>query len=222
LAPHDGLVGLHHNAGQIAHQPAGGIEHAGVDASGHAKHVAAGLQRHHHFLQRSVARAFADAVDGALHLASAIYNAHQRVGRGHPQIVVAVHGNGCLVNVGYVLGDAPDQRAPLLGSGVTRGVGDVDHRRTGINHCLQNAVEVLRVGPAGVLCIVLHVLHKAFGVLDRLHALLQCLLARGPQLVFDVHVGHAQAGVDTRSRCPLQRFGRLRQCPSGWPASGRR
>ena len=52
------------------------------------------LQRHHDFLQRAVAGALADAVDGAFDLARAGHDRGQAVGHRHAQIVVAMHATG--------------------------------------------------------------------------------------------------------------------------------
>jgi hypothetical protein len=53
----------------------------------------------------------------------------------------------------------------------------------------------------------LHVLHKLFGVFDRIYTSFQRLVVGGAQLVADVHVGHAQPGVDAGMGSILQRLG---------------
>ena len=55
--------------------------------------VAARLERHHDFFERSVARALADAVDGALDLPRAGLHRRQRIRHRQAQIVVAVHAD---------------------------------------------------------------------------------------------------------------------------------
>jgi hypothetical protein len=57
------------------------------------------VQRHHDLLERRVARAFPDAVDGDLRLARAGADAGQRVGRSEAEIVVAVHRDDGLPDV---------------------------------------------------------------------------------------------------------------------------
>ena len=125
-----------------------------------SKRSSAGLERHDHLFQRGVARPLADAVDRDLDLSRAVAHAGQRVGRGHAQVVVAVHRDDGPVDVGHVLDDAPDQGAELVRRGVAGGVGDVDHRRAGGDDGLQHPVEVLRIGATGILGVVLHVLHR--------------------------------------------------------------
>jgi hypothetical protein len=68
-----------------------GIEPGRVDAGVQVEERVARLQRHDDFFERTVAGAFADAVDGALDLAGAGDHRGQAVGHRHAEIVVAVH-----------------------------------------------------------------------------------------------------------------------------------
>jgi hypothetical protein len=68
VAADDGLVGLHVEAGDGGQQLRRAQDALRLDAGGQSQRVVAGAQRHRHLLQRGVARALADAVDGALDL----------------------------------------------------------------------------------------------------------------------------------------------------------
>ena len=70
----DGLVALDGDAGELADEAAGGIELAGLDAGADAVEVAADTQGHDELLQGAVARAFAEAVDGAFDAAGAAFD----------------------------------------------------------------------------------------------------------------------------------------------------
>ena len=91
VAPDDGLVRRHRVAGQAGDHTAGARQLARVDAGFQAMGVAPSPQQHHDLLERAVARALADAVDGALDLASACDHPRVGVGDGQPQVVVAVN-----------------------------------------------------------------------------------------------------------------------------------
>src|SRR6185436_8118467 len=86
----DGLVGLGIDADDLGEQLAGREEVGRVDAGLEVEDVLADPHGHHHLLERTVAGALADAVDGALDLPRAALHAGQRVGHGQAQIVVAV------------------------------------------------------------------------------------------------------------------------------------
>ena len=98
VAAHDGLVALHGHAGQAGQQLAGGVKflvaNVGVDGQG----IAPNVDGHHHFFQRRVARALADAIDRALHLARAAADSRQRIGHRHAQVVVRVGAQHDLVH----------------------------------------------------------------------------------------------------------------------------
>jgi len=185
---HDSLVGLDGDAGEVADQSADRVDASRVDAGIQTEDVMPSLQRHDDFLKGGVSRALADAVDCDLHLPCAVQHTGERVGSGHTQIVVAVHGDGCPVDVGYVLDNATNQCTELGRRSVACCVGNVDHRSASVNHRLQNLIEVLGISPSRVLGVVLHVLHKLFGVLNGIDTHLEGTLARRAQLIADMHV----------------------------------
>ena len=141
VGAHHRLVGLHDEAGGL--RPAASRHDLrGVDADVEAEVVAARLHRHHDFLERAVAGALAQAVDGALHLARAAeLHAGQRVGHRHAQVVVAVHRPDRLVGVGDALAQLADELAVQPGIGVADGVRDVDGGRAFGDHGLEHAAQ---------------------------------------------------------------------------------
>ena len=68
-----------------------------------AEVFAAGFDRHHDLLEGAIAGAFADAIEGALHLPGPGLDGGQRVGDGQPQVIVAMHADHCLVDVLHVV-----------------------------------------------------------------------------------------------------------------------
>src|SRR5262249_55455445 len=65
VLPHDRLVHLHREPGDLRHQATGGEDLFGDHAGDDAEALAARLDRHHHLFHRRVARALAESVDPA-------------------------------------------------------------------------------------------------------------------------------------------------------------
>src|SRR3954468_15015594 len=102
----DRLVWLRPLPRELRQHLTGRVQLAGVDLGlKSAVEVRPDLQRHHYLFDRGVASPLADAVDAALDLARAGLDRRQRVGNGHPEVVVAVDRDGRLVRV---LDLAPD------------------------------------------------------------------------------------------------------------------
>ena len=80
VAPDDGLVVLNGIAGKPSHQPGRVVELGGVDPQIDSKDILAGLDSHHHLLDRGVARPLTDAVDRAFDLTGAGRQRSQGVG----------------------------------------------------------------------------------------------------------------------------------------------
>ena len=86
------LVGLNDKPCGLAHHTACGQDLLGVDVHVKPKVVPPGFDCHYDLLQRAIARALAQAVDGAFHLAcTANLYACQRIGNCHTQVVMAMH-----------------------------------------------------------------------------------------------------------------------------------
>ena len=133
VLPHDGLIGLHGEAGVLADEAAGADDVRRVDVGGQVVGVAAGADCHDHLLQGGVTGALADAVDGALDLPCPGAHRGEAVRHREPEVVVAVHRDYRLVDVADVLVDARDELVELLRRGVAHGVGNVDRRRARVD-----------------------------------------------------------------------------------------
>ncbi len=191
VGAHDRLVGLDREAGQVAHQAAGRRDLLGLDAARELGELrGARPEGHHDLLQRRVAGALAEAVDGDLHLARAGLHGGQGVGRGQAQVVVAVDGDGGVAADQVV---DPADEAPELGrDGVAHRVRDVDRGGAGAHDRLVDLEQELRVGAGGVLGgeldlgvaaqLLAPVAHPADGLGDG-------LLAGQLELVLEVDVG---------------------------------
>ncbi len=148
--PDDGLVVLDRVAGQAADQAAGAGQllglHADLDAG---ELVGPDLDGHDHLLQGGVAGPLPQPVDAHLDLAGAGLHAGQRVGRGQPQVVVAV-GRGDVVALDLAA-DVLDQGAEVPRDAVADGVGDVQRGGAGVDRGLQHLEHEVQRGAGGVL-----------------------------------------------------------------------
>ena len=207
VGTHDRLVGLHRHAGEVAHQArrlgdllgAHSGERLGAlsrPAQEGVEVAAAHVQRHHQLLQRGVAGSLTDAVDRALQLASAVLHRLQEVGHRQAQVVVAVHRDHGLIDIGHVGVDAGNQLAELRRRGIAHRVGDVDRGGTGPDRRFDHLIHELRITAAGVLAGELHVVHQGAGVIHHLGGDRQHLGAGLAQLVLQVDVAGGDEGVD--------------------------
>ena len=98
-------------------------------------------QRHHHLFQCAVASPLADAVDGAFDLASTCVDRRQRIGHGQAQIVVAVYGEHCLVDVRHAVEQHRDELGEFARYGVADRVGNIDRRRAGPDSAFDDAAQ---------------------------------------------------------------------------------
>ena len=123
-------------------------------------------QRHHDLFERGVAGALADAVDRALDLPHAALNRRQAVGDRQPEVVVAVRAEDRLVGVRDALADVREELADLVGHGVADRVGQVDRRRAGGDHRLDDPAQEVAIAARRILGRKLHIVGELAGAAD--------------------------------------------------------
>ena len=180
------------------------------------------LERHHHFLERAVAGALADAVDGALDLARAGDHRGQAVGHRHAQVVVAVHREPHAVDAAHVLAQVAEQLRELVRHRVADGVGDVDGGGAGRDRRLDHLRQELELGARGVLGRELDVLAQLARALHALGRGAQDLLLRHVELVLAMDRAGGEEHVDALARRRLERPRRELDVLAGCSAPGRR
>src|SRR5205085_554598 len=144
-----------------------------------------------------VARALAEAVDGAFDLPRAAeLHRGERIRHRHAEVVMAMHRPDRLARVRHLLADLADEIAELLRHRVAYGVGDVDGGGDFLDHCLQHATEEVELRAAAVLRRELDVgtmlLREAHGKFR----LLEDLLRRHAELLLHVQRARGDEGVD--------------------------
>ena len=208
VGAHDGLVGLHVDAGDGAHELARARELGRHDVGVGVELGLVHADGHDDLLERGVAGALAQAVDGALDLGGAVAHALEGERRGHAEVVVRVHRDGDVLDAVHALAQVADARAELPGHVVAGGVRDVHDRGSGLHRRLDDANEEVLLGAASVLGVELDVVHEAASVLHRMDSALDGLVLGEVQLVAQVGRRDAQARVDARALCALQSLGR--------------
>ena len=91
IGAHNGFIRLHGKTGYLAYRPTRFIDLPGIDVGGQVEEIAAGLDCHDDFLERSIARPFPNAVYGALHLPAPFSDCLQAICHRQAQVIMAVH-----------------------------------------------------------------------------------------------------------------------------------
>ena len=197
VGAHNSLVGLHRHGHQVRHHGGGFGQQAGVDA-GVEVEVRVLAQNHHHFFEGGVAGALAHAVYRAFNLPGPVHYAGNGVGGGQAQVVVAVRGKPHGVDARHVFVQKPDFGAVLFRQAVASGIGDVEDGGPGLDGRLADAGQEGIVGAAGIFGVKFHVFHKGLGQLDGRDGAGQHVLPSGAELVLNVNIRSANAGVNAR------------------------
>src|SRR4051812_10638497 len=201
------LVRLHHEAGDLRDEARGRHDLRRVDTDLEAEEILAGLERHHHFLERGVAGALAQAVDGAFDLARAAeLDRGERVGYRHAEVIVAMDAPHRLVRVRYTLAQLADELAELLRHGVADRVRNVDGSGALLDHRFQHAAKEIDLRAAAVLRRELDVRAMLAREAYRELRLLVHLLRRHAQLLLHVQRARGDEGVDAPGPRVLQRI----------------
>ncbi len=110
--------------------------------------VKARFERHDDLFERSIARAFADTVHGAVALYRTGFKRRKCVRGGKPEIVVAMHGHR---NTGQSGADKPDKPAEFIRRGISDRIGNIDGFCTAFNGSPVNRKQEIAIGSACIL-----------------------------------------------------------------------
>ena len=110
----DCLIALHDHAGQTAQKPACLNQFLVVDVRRDAQKLMACFNRHNDLFQRSISGAFADAVDGAFHLADAVLNRRYGICDRESEVVMTMRTEHRLADVGNTPADFFEHRTVFV------------------------------------------------------------------------------------------------------------
>ncbi len=207
IRPDNGLVGLHHDAGDSRQHAAGGIDVLGGHARVVGQYVIAGPKGHDQFFEGAVAGTLTDTVDGAFHLACASLHGRQRVGHRKTEIIVAVHRDRRLVDIGHIVAQIGNDLKKFRWNGIADRIGDIDDSRTGVNDRLNHLCQKWKPGAYRILSRKFDIVGIFLGSLDGFDRSGQDLILIHLQLVLHMDIGSRDEGVDTAALLGvLQRF----------------
>ena len=204
ITPHDGLIGLHGHIHQRGHHTTRGIDLRGIDIRLDTQRLVA-LQDHRDLLERRVAGALANAVDGDFHLTGTSHHTIERVGRRHTQIIMTMGRDDGTIDTVDMLLQILDLLEILLWQTVACRIRDVHHRSTSLDHSLYHLGEIRIVRATSILTVELHIVDEALGILRGCYRALENLLAGRVELVLDVLVAGTNTRVDALVLGILQR-----------------
>ena len=122
------------------------------------KVTVANVQGRSHFFERRIAGALTQAVHAAFDLARAHLHGRERVGGGHAQVIVAMHGKHRLVDVGNAVEDVGDDAAEFRRKRVTHCIGNVDGRCARVNGGFHHAAKFVDRSAACVFAREFHII----------------------------------------------------------------
>ena len=155
------------------------------------------FQRHHDFFKAGIARTFAQAVDGAFHLAHACLNSGQRVGNRHTQVVVAVGRPDYFIAVGHAFDDVADTLVPHGRDGVADSIGNIDGSRARFDNRRKDLGEEVQIRTHGVFGGKFHIVSVFFGDFYRFDRRIDDLLRLHFQFVLHVNGAGGDKSVNT-------------------------
>ncbi len=208
VSAYDGLVGLNNEAGDRGNQTGSTHELTRVDVGMGVELLAVHLHCHDDFFHGGIAGTLTQTVDGTLDLTSTIGDTGQGKRSSHAQVVVAMHGNGGLVDVLDVFHQELDATTELIGQRITGGVGNVHDGSASLDDGLNDLGQELVVRTTSIFAVKLHVVDVLLCILGSSDGALDDLLGRGAELVVDMAMGNADAGVDARALALCQGAGR--------------
>ena len=222
----DGLVARNGRADDIGKQSRSGIQQRRVHAGIQVIAVGARAQRHHDFLERGVAGAFADTRDRTFDLARARSERSQTVGDAEPEIVVTVRAEHCVFDPAHFALEPREQRADLIRRRIAHRIRDIDRGCARFDHGRQRLDQEFRFGADCVFGGKFHIVTKFPRAAHGIEAGLQYLLAAHVEFVPTMDRTGREKNVDARVlrlfRRPRNRFDiaelRARQAANDRPA----
>ena len=181
------FVSRNGHVANLADGLAGAPDFVVIDAGVHVHDVFAHFDRHDHFFQRTVARAFADTVHRTFYLTRTGVDGGDGITHGQTQIIVGVDGDNCLINIEYAIVQSGNDVGELKRHGVADGVRDVDGFRTRVDGGFHDARQVFDWRTARILTGEFNVIGVVACAFHHIHRALNHFIQRAAQLGGDVH-----------------------------------
>jgi hypothetical protein len=191
----DGFIGLNGHPHRIGYEAAEGVQLFGVDI-GIKSELFVLFDDHDYFFERSIAGSFSESIDRAFDLAGSVADAGDGVGCGKAEVIVAMTGDNGFVDIGDMVYEEGDLLTVLFGQAVAGGIGNIDDGGAGGDNGFDDAGEIIVVGAACVFCVEFHVIYEVLCPFHGLDGTFENLFAVGVELISDMRVRSADAGMD--------------------------
>ena len=207
IGPHDRLVARGRAVGHLRKDAARRHDLGGVDIGRDPERVGASFQRHHDILERAIAGALANAVDGAFDLPRTATYRSQRIGYRHAEIVVTMGRKDRVRRAVYVRAKEAEQLVDLVRRRIAHGVGNVERGGAFRRGDRQAFDQKVLFGSDPVLGRKFDILSEVPGMRDRAANRLDHLGLAHLQLGLAMDRAGCQEDVDALARRLLQRGG---------------
>ena len=206
IGAHNGFIGLHRIAGNGRHELGSGHNLGGVHAGFEAEHIVAGFKRHHDFFQAGIARALAQTVNGAFHLARAAEHGSQRVAHGQAQIIVAMRRPHHFVAARRFRNQLAEKGFGAVRHRIAHGVGNIDGGGAGFNHRAADFSQKADFRAQRIFAGKFHIIGVFLGDFHRFHRRFNHLLGLHFQLVLHMDGAGGDKSVDAALGGRCHRF----------------
>ena len=208
IGPHNGFVRRNLCAGDFREHAACTKEFFEPDSRRDSETFFAHREGDYHFLERSVTRALADPVDGALDLTDSRANGRERVGDRHAQVVMTMSAERNAVGIAEVFADLGEHRTVFFRHRVPHRVGQIQYGRARLHSGAADLAKKVDVGSSGVFGGEFHFAHVLAAMANHRGDGFERLLASHVQLYAKVQIGGGEKNVQSRG-------GGLFQCLDG-------
>ncbi len=140
---HNGFVRLNLHSCDFTHQTTGFHDLFRHNCRIRIKKVFTGAQSHDHFFKCRIACTLSNPVDRTLNLSCSSTNGTQRICNSKPQIIMTMHGNHGLIDIGNLFSNPLNQQVELFRGRVSDGIGNVDCCRPRSNHGFQYLTKIV-------------------------------------------------------------------------------
>ena len=200
IAAHNRLIGLHIKTRNGRQQTAGLQDILRHNPIRNRDRIRPRAQRHHHFFDRGIARAFANAIDGGFNLPHPGTNGRKRIRNRQTQIIMIMRGQDHLIRTRDPFTHHGENARHILRQRITDRIGDIDGGGTRLDGRFHTTAEEIRVRPRAIFRRPFHIIRMLAGEFNTAGHQIQHLFRFKPQL--DTHM--QRTGRD-KSMYPLAR-----------------
>ncbi len=150
VCPHDCLVRLHRNSGDLGQQFRGVVNLFRFDPRVEPEQVSSRVQGHDNLLHCGVTRPLTDSVDRAFDLAGAVFQGSQGVGNGNAEVIVTMDGEDGTMDVFDISANKGNQFPEFIGQGISHRIRYIHRGDSPVDHPFDHFAKVLLIRSRGI------------------------------------------------------------------------